>query len=46
MENKLKHAEYLNEGAAMPLKYQDQLIEKIISNHAVRVNFLVTKPMP
>ena len=38
MENKLKHAEYLNEGAAI-LKYQDQLIERIISNHAVRVNF-------
>lgn len=38
-EDKLKYQEYLNKGAVI-LKYQDRLIESIITNHAVLVNFL------
>ena len=38
-ENKTKFNEYLNRGAFI-LKYQDLLIENIIANHAVLVNFL------
>lgn len=37
-ENRLKYNEYLKKGAVI-LKYQDRLIENIIANHAVPVNF-------
>ncbi len=37
-EDKIKYQEYLNKGSFI-LKYQDQLIESIITNHAVPVNF-------
>jgi uncharacterized protein len=39
VEDKIKYQEYLNKGAFI-LKYQDGLIESIITNHAVSVNFL------
>jgi|SRR3989338_9308422 len=38
-EDKSKYQEYLDKGSVI-LKYQDQLIESIITNHAVMVNFL------
>lgn len=39
VENKLKFSGYIQKGALL-LKYQDRVIDRIISNHAVLVNFL------
>lgn len=39
VEDKLKYREYLSRGIFI-LKYQDMLIESIITNHAALVNFL------
>lgn len=39
MEDVLKHKEYLDKGAFI-LEYQDQIIERIIANHSVLVDFL------
>lgn len=38
MEDRVKYREFLDKGASI-LKYQDQLVERIIANHAVMVNF-------
>ncbi len=39
VEDKIKYNQYLKKGEFI-LKYQDQLIENIIANHAMPVNFL------